>query len=122
MEPCQLCPRRCKVDRVKQLGFCGAGENLRVALVSLHKWEEPCLVGENGGLELLGRNGGGKWYFHYQPVDWKIGNYQLGSREDFERMCKKAESLGIGVIVDVVPNHTTPQKEKGLIAFITKLV
>ena len=69
-----------------------------------------CLVGEKGGLELFGRNGGGKWYYHYQPVDWKIGNYQLGTREDFERMCKKAESLGIGVIVDVVPNHTTPQK------------
>ena len=48
MEPCELCPRRCRVDRVKNLGFCGAGENLRVALVSLHKWEEPCLVGENG--------------------------------------------------------------------------
>ena len=70
-----------------------------------------CLVGENGGLELFGRNGGGKWYYHYQPVDWKIGNYQLGTREDFERMCKKAESLGIGVIIDVVPNHTTPKKE-----------
>ena len=45
---CELCPRRCRVDRVNNLGFCGAGENLRVALVSLHKWEEPCLVGENG--------------------------------------------------------------------------
>ena len=45
---CELCPRRCNVDRVKRLGFCGAAENLRVALVSLHKWEEPCLVGEHG--------------------------------------------------------------------------
>ena len=48
MKPCELCPRRCKVDRVKKLGFCGAGENLRVALVSLHEWEEPCLIGERG--------------------------------------------------------------------------
>ena len=48
MRACELCPRRCRVDRVERLGFCGAGENLRVALVSLHKWEEPCLVGENG--------------------------------------------------------------------------
>ena len=48
MKPCELCPRRCRVDRVKKLGFCGAGENLRVALVSLHEWEEPCLVGERG--------------------------------------------------------------------------
>ena len=69
-----------------------------------------CLVGEKGGLEIFGRNGGGKWYYHYQPTDWKIGNYQLGSRDDFISMCKKAHSLGIGVIVDVLPNHTTPDK------------
>lgn len=48
MKQCALCPRRCLVDRVNRLGFCGAGEKLRVALVSLHKWEEPCLVGEHG--------------------------------------------------------------------------
>ena len=48
MRPCELCPRRCRVDRVNRWGFCGAGENLQVALVSLHKWEEPCLIGENG--------------------------------------------------------------------------
>lgn len=70
-----------------------------------------CLVGEDGGLELFGKGGKrGKWYYHYQPTDWKIGNYQLGSRDDFISMCKKAHSLGIGVIVDVLPNHTTPQK------------
>ena len=69
-----------------------------------------CLVGENGGLEIFGRNGGGKWYYHYQPTDWKIGNYQLGNRDDFISMCKKAHSLGVGVIVDVLPNHTTPDK------------
>lgn len=45
---CELCPRRCKVDRKKSVGFCGAGEKISVALVSLHKWEEPCLIGENG--------------------------------------------------------------------------
>ena len=45
---CELCPRKCRVDRKKSVGFCGASEKIRVALVSLHKWEEPCLVGENG--------------------------------------------------------------------------
>ena len=64
-----------------------------------------CLVGEDGGLDMMGN---GKWYYQYQPVDWKIGNYQLGTREDFRRMCEAAESYGIKVIVDVVPNHTTP--------------
>ena len=64
-----------------------------------------CLVGENGGLDMMGN---GKWYYQYQPVDWKIGNYQLGTRDEFRHMCEAAEKYGIKVIVDVVPNHTTP--------------
>ena len=50
----------------------------------------------------------GRWYYHYQPTDWKIGNYQLGSRDEFKAMCDEAEKYGIGVIVDIAPNHTTP--------------
>ena len=30
-----------------------------------------CLEGEDGGMELYGN---GKWYYHYQPTDFKIGN------------------------------------------------
>ena len=71
-----------------------------------------CLEGDYGGLDLLGEDLTGKWYYHYQPTDWKIGNYQLGTRDDFIRMCKKAEELGIGVIIDVLPNHTTPRKKE----------
>lgn len=62
-----------------------------------------CVEGENGGKELFGN---GKWYYHYQPTDWKIGNYQLGTREEFKAMCEEAEKYGIKIIVDVLPNHT----------------
>lgn len=71
-----------------------------------------CLEGDYGGLDLLGADLTGKWYYHYQPTDWKIGNYQLGTRDDFISMCKKAEELGVGIIVDVLPNHTTPRKSE----------
>lgn len=64
-----------------------------------------CYVGEGGGMDLYGN---GKWYFHYHPTDWTIGNYQLGSRDELKAMCAEAEKYGIKVIVDVVPNHTTP--------------
>lgn len=68
-----------------------------------------CLEGENGGMQLYGD---GKWYYHFQPTDYTIGNYQLGTRDEFKSMCEKADSLGIKVIVDVVPNHTTPTTDK----------
>ena len=43
-----------------------------------------CFVGEDGGMALYSQPGDsvkGKWYYYYQPTDWKIGNYLLGSRE-----------------------------------------
>ena len=62
-----------------------------------------CVVGEGGGRQLFGH---GKWYYHYQPTDWTIGNYQLGTRDEFKAMCDEANALGLRVIVDVLPNHT----------------
>lgn len=71
-----------------------------------------CFEGDNGGLDIMGKGATGKWYYHYQPTDWKIGNYQLGTREDFISMCNEAKKRGIAVIVDVVPNHTTTHKDE----------
>ena len=65
-----------------------------------------CLEGEDGGMELYGD---GKWYYHYQPTDFKIGNYQLGTRDEFKAMCDTAHEYGVRVIVDVIANHTTTQ-------------
>lgn len=49
LQSCDLCPRRCGANRAAGInGFCGAGRLVRIALVSLHRWEEPCLTGENG--------------------------------------------------------------------------
>ena len=45
---CTLCPRNCGVDRTKTVGFCGAGEHIKVARASLHFWEEPCISGSRG--------------------------------------------------------------------------
>lgn len=67
-----------------------------------------CYDGGDAGMDLFGA---GKWFYHYQPTDWTIGNYQLGTKEEFTEMCSVAESYGIKVIVDVVPNHTTKNEE-----------
>ena len=45
---CNLCPRRCGVDRAVQPGFCGMGEGVRVARAALHHWEEPVISGTRG--------------------------------------------------------------------------
>lgn len=46
---CQLCPRRCGVDRgAGQLGFCRMDDQLRVSHAGIHFGEEPMLTGKNG--------------------------------------------------------------------------
>lgn len=49
LEKCILCPRNCKVNRINgEKGFCRAGIDPKIALINIHKYEEPCISGENG--------------------------------------------------------------------------
>lgn len=45
---CTMCPHKCGVDRINKIGRCKAKYMPCVSLVSLHKYEEPCISGENG--------------------------------------------------------------------------
>ena len=48
MEQCELCPRRCKADRLNGRGACGSGALVRAARAALHFGEEPCISGKEG--------------------------------------------------------------------------
>lgn len=48
LRKCNLCPRNCMVNRYEELGYCGVGSKIKLALVSLHPYEEPFLSGKNG--------------------------------------------------------------------------
>lgn len=45
---CNLCARRCSVDRYRKTGFCRIDDKLYVSAICIHKGEEPVLTGENG--------------------------------------------------------------------------
>ena len=47
-EKCELCPRKCGINRYTNTGFCGANGNLCLSYYSLHMWEEPIISGING--------------------------------------------------------------------------
>lgn len=48
LEKCSICPLKCGVNRNKYRGICGASKNIKIALASLHYFEEPCISGKNG--------------------------------------------------------------------------
>ncbi len=106
---CEICPRRCKIDRTRRAGFCGAGKKIRVALVSLHKWEEPCLVGENGA---------GTIFFSHCNLkcvycqNFKISHEGYGAEISVGRLAEifiEQQERGAANIELVTPTHYTPQ-------------
>lgn len=48
LERCNLCAHNCSIDRNKKLGICKCGVTPKLALASIHMWEEPCISKDNG--------------------------------------------------------------------------
>lgn len=109
LKNCTLCPRNCRVNRTEKFGFCKAGEKVRVALVSLHKWEEPCLVGENGAGTIFFSN------CNLQCVycqNFKISSAGYGEEISIERLADiflEQQQRGAANIELVTPTHYVPQ-------------
>lgn len=46
---CEICPHNCKVNRLKRkIGRCRCDDTIKIALASVHHFEEPCISGKNG--------------------------------------------------------------------------
>ena len=123
LENCMLCPRCCKVNRlIGEVGFCKATDKLKVAKVSLHKYEEPCISGSIGsGTIFFSHCNLGCVYC--QNYDISIKNY--GREVSIERLSEimlEQQKRGAHNINLVTPTHYVPQiieaiklaKEKGL--------
>ncbi len=49
LEKCDICPHECKVNRKQgKIGRCKATDKVKIALYSVHDFEEPCISGKNG--------------------------------------------------------------------------
>ena len=106
---CNLCPRRCGVNRTQRAGFCGAKDLVRIALVSLHQWEEPCLVGERGA---------GTVFFSYCNLrcaycqNHEISHGGKGVEVSQERLAEiflEQQVRGAATLDLVTPTHYVPQ-------------
>lgn len=49
LKECTVCPHNCKINRLdNKIGFCKGRDTVKIALSSLHYFEEPCISGTNG--------------------------------------------------------------------------
>ena len=68
---------------------------------------------------IQGTTYGTEWWRLYQPINLKIGNTQIGTKEQLKKLCAVANQYGIKIIVDVVfrhvagdpQNHLAPHKD-----------
>lgn len=112
---CGLCPRRCPVDRrAGERGFCGMTEEVFVARVAPHFWEEPCISGNSGSGTVFfsGCNLRCVYCQNYKIAAGKAGR-RMSVRELSEAFLSLQEA-GCHNINLVTPGHYVPQIAEAL--------
>lgn len=101
LEHCEVCPHKCGVNRIAgQIGRCKATDKVKVALASLHNFEEPCISGENGSGTVFFSNCNLNCVF---CQNYEISQQGLGKEISIEELAnifidqqnKKAENINL---------------------------
>lgn len=113
---CNLCPRRCTAERgMGQRGYCGMTEEVTVARVAPHFWEEPCISGQKGSGTVF-FSGCNLRCVYCQ--NHKIAAGMAGQRMTTEELVAAFLSLrdrGCHNINLVTPSHYVPQIREALL-------
>ncbi|MDR0629510.1 MAG: radical SAM protein [Treponema sp.] len=113
--PCTLCPRNCGTDRLGgKTGYCGETAALRIAAASIHRGEEPPLIGSGGSgtIFISGCNLGCRFCQNYQISQEGMGKPL--SREAFARLCLVLQQQGVENINLVTGSHAVPALATGI--------
>jgi putative pyruvate formate lyase activating enzyme len=107
MESCQLCPRRCRVNRQEGMrGVCQApGTTLVISSAHPHFGEERPLVGEGGSGTIFLTHCNLRCVY---CQNWEIANLGIGDEreiDDFASMMLQLQEIGCHNINLVTPTH-----------------
>ncbi len=120
---CKLCPKKCLVNRnIGELGFCHAGNKLKVAKAYLHMWEEPPITGKRGSGTIFFSNCNMRCIYCQNYYIGEKGNGVEIDIDRFSQECLMLQKKGATNINLVTPTHYVPiiieglklAKEKGL--------
>ena len=111
---CDLCPRKCLIDRTIKPGICGMMDKLVVAKAYLHMWEEPPISGDNGSGTIFFTGCSLKCIFcQNHEISTKLIGQEI-SVEDFSNICINLEKDGAHNINLVTPTHFVPLIVEGI--------
>ena len=110
LNPCWVCPRRCRVNRLKdERGFCGIGFLPKVASVNAHFGEEPPISGTRGSGTIFFSGCNMRCVF---CQNYPISQLRHGQEITIERLAAdmlKIERMGCHNLNLVTPSHMVPQ-------------
>lgn len=118
---CDVCPRHCKIDREKNLGFCGMNEKLRLAKADVFMWEEPVISGTNGSGAIFFSGCNLKCCF---CQNFEISHNKFGKEISVNRLVeiiKELESKNVHNINFVSPTHYSNQIMEALKIYKPKI-
>lgn len=109
MESCELCPRMCKVNKLKgEKGFCQADSTLEISSAHPHFGEERPLVGKGGSGTIFLSNCSLRCVF---CINYSISQEGEGTRrtiDHFASMMLSLQKTGCPNINVVTPTHYSP--------------
>ncbi len=115
LSPCEVCPRKCRVNRLKgERGFCRSGEEVIVSSYNAHFGEEPPLVGNFGSGTIFFTNCNLKCvYCQNYPIS-QLGNGNKVTLPDLAKIMLALQKRKCHNINLVTPTHFIPQILKSL--------
>lgn len=121
---CNLCPRNCGIDRMKTVGFCSTPQDIYVAKIMLHYWEEPIISGPqncsgSGAIFFAGCNLKCVYCQNYDITNCCVGR-KLSTQGLVDEI-KKLESMGATNINLVTPTHYTDKIIEALTLYKPKI-
>jgi len=110
LKQCQICPRRCKVNRLEnKVGVCKVGRLPKVSSYNPHFGEESPLVGMHGSgtIFITSCNLGCVFCQNYE-ISHQGEGFEVSS-ERFAQMMIELQNMGCHNINFVTPTHVVPQ-------------
>jgi len=105
---CNICPRRCGIDRETSGGVCHSGALPKITRVSRHMYEEPAICGERGaGTVFFSGCNLGCVFCQNSVISRRSVGREFDEKELAELFLTVAES-GVATLDLVTPTHFTP--------------
>ena len=109
LKNCNLCPRKCGVNRYIEKGFCWATNRIKLAYYSLHMWEEPIISGTNGSGTIFFSNCNLRCLYCQNKKISIDGYGKYISNKRLEEIMLELQDKGAHNINLVTPTHYVPQ-------------